>query len=81
MNTPRIIIIAAAYHQPLTDYMISAATDEIQQQKAVLTNTIKVPGSFEIPLSPFNKFRWDFVIPERRMIVHPGPTVHKLHII
>lgn len=50
MNKPKITIIAAAYHQPLTDQMIAAATDEIHQQGASLISTIKVPGCFEIPL-------------------------------
>jgi len=47
---PNIAIIAATFHQPLTDQMIAAATSEIKKNKAKLIGTYKVTGSFELPL-------------------------------
>jgi 6,7-dimethyl-8-ribityllumazine synthase len=52
MDSPacRVVIIAAEFNKPLIDGMVSAAENELQQAHAELLQTIRVPGSYEVPL-------------------------------
>lgn len=49
-SSPRLAIVAAAFHPSLIDDLIAAATAEAQRQKARIVRVITVPGSFELPL-------------------------------
>ena len=51
MSKPtKVVIIAADYHQDIANQMIKAATQTIQANQAEIIDTIRVPGSYEIPL-------------------------------
>lgn len=46
----RAAILAAAFNEGIVGPMIAAATEEIAAQGGVLTQTVRVSGSYEIPL-------------------------------
>lgn len=46
---PRLALVAAAFHQPLTNEMVAAAREEAKG-KATITQVVLVTGSYEIPL-------------------------------
>ena len=51
-NEPiKVVIIAADFHQMIADNMIKAAKQELTNYRANLLKTIRVPGSYEIPLA------------------------------
>lgn len=46
----RLAIIAGEFHQDLAHEMIATATTEAKKLNAVVTKTLLVPGSYEVPL-------------------------------
>lgn len=45
------VIVAAEFNKPLIDVMIASASDELAQCQAELLQVVRVPGSYELPLS------------------------------
>jgi 6,7-dimethyl-8-ribityllumazine synthase len=51
-NKPlNISIIAADFHKDITDYMVDTALKELSRHNTKLVTTLRVPGSYEIPLA------------------------------
>ena len=46
----RVVIVAAEFNKELVDAMIDAARNELDISGAVLVRTVRVPGSYEVPL-------------------------------
>ncbi|MFO0967116.1 MAG: 6,7-dimethyl-8-ribityllumazine synthase [Gemmataceae bacterium] len=49
-DTASLAILAAEFNEPLVARMIAAAADELRLAGATLSRTVKVPGSYEIPV-------------------------------
>lgn len=45
------IIVAADFNKPLIDVMVESAKDELAQLQVDLLQVVRVPGSYELPLS------------------------------
>jgi 6,7-dimethyl-8-ribityllumazine synthase len=45
------IIVAADFNKPLVDVMVESAKDELAQLKVDVLQVVRVPGSYELPLS------------------------------
>jgi 6,7-dimethyl-8-ribityllumazine synthase len=45
------VIVAAEFNKPLVDAMIASASDELAQCQMELLQVVRVPGSYELPLS------------------------------
>lgn len=51
-NKPiNVAIIAADFHKEITDHMVRAAKKELSKKGINLVSSIRVPGSYEIPLA------------------------------
>jgi len=46
----RFAIVAAKFNPKYTNALVNAAEKELKQAKAALVKTIRVPGSFEVPV-------------------------------
>lgn len=46
-----VAIIAADFHKNITDHMVRAAKKELSKKGINLVSSIRVPGSYEIPLA------------------------------
>lgn len=45
------IIVAAEFNKPLIDVMVESAKNELAQQQVDVLQVVRVPGSYELPLS------------------------------
>jgi 6,7-dimethyl-8-ribityllumazine synthase len=73
----RLAVVAADFHQKLTEAMLASAKDEAERQGASLTLTVRVSGCYEAPLVAEN------VLPRRDIdalivlgCIERGETLH-----
>jgi len=51
MGAPRLALLVAEFNRPLVDAMLRAALDEAKKLGAKVTESARVPGSYETPLA------------------------------
>jgi 6,7-dimethyl-8-ribityllumazine synthase len=51
MSKPQLAILVAEFNQKLVDAMLRSAVDEATSLGASVTETVRVPGSYETPLA------------------------------
>lgn len=86
-NKPiNISIIAADFHKDLADHMINMAKKELAKFNADVVSTVRVPGSYEIPLAIkhiIDKEKTDAIVVlayiERGQTLHGEVMGHVVH--